>query len=123
MKIVKIGKSYIRPSIIAAAIIAVVFSHFAVSQFIFFESEKDSVISEAISKQPFENRTEFEAKKTDVVIAPKTIAPASPISEPETRRPALRQTAVESTVIKKKEAPRDSRTERLRRAEKLLTGV
>lgn len=121
MKAGKTTKWYIRPSIAAAAIIAVVFSHFAVSQFIFFENEKDSVIGEAVNKQTVENKTESDAKKPDVAVAPKNNASVSFIARPQEIAPE--QTTVKQTVIKKKQAPRESRAERLRRAEKLLTGV
>lgn len=121
MKAGRTTKWYIRPSIAAAAIIAVVFSHFAVSQFIFFENEKDSVIGEAISKQSVEIKTEFEAEKPDAAAAPKNNASVSFVVEP--REIAPKQATVKQTVIKKKEAPRESRAERLRRAEKLLTGI
>lgn len=125
MKRDRTGKSYIRPSIIGAVIFAVLFSHFAVSQFISFQSEQDSLISEAISTLPVEIKTESAAKKSEPLTMPKQAPRVSPVPEPESESDEIapRQAVMKERVIKKKEAPRESESERLRRAEKLLTGV
>lgn len=129
-----IGESNIRPlflskltrrnnTIAGAAILAVIVLHF-VSQFVFFQSEKPAFKNEAIS-QPIaeiksendsriEIETEFEAKKPDVAEVPD--AAVSPTVQPEPG------TVAPSRIVKKKET-RETRAERLRRAEKFLTGI
>lgn len=124
-----------------AAIFAVIVLHF-VSQSIFFQSEKDSLKTEAISHRSVEIEFETERQSAQIETEPtakeepqiettpqppqqqqqkkkqqqqKTILP---VAEPELK-PAPPPTRV---VIKKKET-RESRAERLRRAEKILTGV
>lgn len=107
-----------------AAIFAIIILHF-VSQFIFFQDEKTSPRTEAINHRSVEIEPEIEpiaefqtesvAKKPSP--AAKMPKVAAPVVQPELKpAPAAR------VVIKKKE-PRESRAERLRRAEKLLTGV
>lgn len=59
-----------------------------------------------------EIKTESEAPKPDVADASETEAP---VVQPEPK-------IVPSRVVRKKE-PRESRTERLRRAERILTGI
>jgi hypothetical protein len=123
MKTGRTEKLYIRPALLGAVIMAVVFSHFAVSQSISFQSEKEAVVSEAINNQPVEIKTTVEAEKPDLAAAPKKAAAMTPAAEPEADKFAARQADLKQTVIKKREAPRESRTERLRRAERLLTGI
>jgi cell division protein FtsN len=111
-------------TIAGAAILAIIVLHFA-AQFIFFQSEKPAPEIEAISRQSVEIEsenqpgpeieTESEARKPDVVAMPEK-APLNVQPEPKTA-PSQQQ-----TLIRKKE-PRESKTERLRRAERLLTGV
>ncbi|HEX9961887.1 MAG TPA: hypothetical protein VGB00_13210 [Pyrinomonadaceae bacterium] len=109
-------------TIAGAAILAIIVLHFA-AQFIFFQSEKPSPEIEAISRQSVEIEAEnepnpeieieSEAEKPDVVTMPEK-APANVQPEP--------RIAPTQTLIRKKE-PRQSKAERLRRAERLLTGV
>jgi hypothetical protein len=47
----------------------------------------------------------------------------SPVSVSETERVVLKKAEVKPTVIKKKEIQQESKADRLRRAEKLLTGI
>lgn len=123
----KNGKSYIRPSVIAVAVLAVVFSHFAVSQFITFETEKDSVITEAINIPPVKIKTESEVKEPGIAITARRDEEISPVPKRENGGFAPKQAVVRQVVrqkeTRKKESDRESRAERLRRAEKLLTGV
>ena len=108
-----------------AAILVIIILHF-VSQFMFFQSEKTSQEIEAINHRSVEIKpeiepsgaieTEGETKKPEVADIPNA-APA-PVVQPQSK-PAPPPSRV---VIKKKE-PRESRAERLRRAEKLLTGI
>lgn len=108
-----------------AAIFVIIILHF-VSQFIFFQSEKASQELEAVNHRSVEIQPEIEqsvrieteatAQKPEVVSIPND-APV-PIVQPQSK-PAPPSRA----VIKKKEQPRQSRAERLRRAEKILTGV
>lgn len=110
-------------TIAGAAILAIIVLHF-VSQFIFFQSEKPSPEIEAISRQSVEIESEndpnleieieSEAEKPDVVTMPEK-APPNVQPEPKIAPP-------QPTLIRKKE-PRASKAERLRRAERLLTGV
>ena len=122
------SESHIRPSFLnelaqkhrnkfGAAIFAIIALHF-ISQFVFFQSD-NSQIEENLPKieneQTVEIKTENQPSEPDIVAKPETTA-APTIVQPE------RKIAPPQTLIKKKE-PRESRAERLRRAEKLLTGV
>lgn len=110
-------------TIAGAAILAIIILHF-VSQFIFFQDEKPSPEIEAISRQSveiesenepnLEIETKSEARKPDVVTMPEK-APLNVQPEPKIA-------PSQQTLIRKKE-PRESKAERLRRAERLLTGV
>ncbi len=107
-------------AIAAAIIFAVIVLHFA-SQFVFFQTEDDQ-------------RADFQAKKSssitetlrNVQIEPEYDAEnlkiaAMPESNLETAVKSKIKTAPSRTAVKKVE-PRESKTERLRRAEKILTG-
>jgi len=106
---------------IGAAILAVIVLHF-VSQFVFFQSEKPAPKIEAVNQPSVEIKTEnepiaeikieSEAIKTDVAEAPEA---AQPIVQPEPKN-------APSRIVRKKES-RESRAERLRRAERILTGI
>lgn len=106
-----------------AAILVIIILHF-VSQFMFFQSEKASQEIEAINHRSVEIKPEIEtggseteaaAKKPEVADIPN--AEAAPVAQPQSKpAPPTR------VVIKKKES-RESRAERLRRAEKFLTGI
>jgi serine/threonine protein kinase len=103
-------------TIAGATIFAVIIILF-ISQFIFFQSEnhQNEIISAQIeNEQSGEVKTEYEARKLDIVTMP--VPPVKPIVKREPR------TAPSRTVIKKKEL-RKSKAERLRRAERILTGV
>ena len=112
-------------TIAGAAILAIIVLHFA-AQFIFFQSEKPSPEIEAISRQSIEIEpenepnleieTQSEARKPDVVAMPEK---AAPNVQPE---PKIAPPQPQQTLIRKKE-PRESKSERLRQAERLLTGV
>ncbi|HSK72855.1 MAG TPA: hypothetical protein VK892_14230 [Pyrinomonadaceae bacterium] len=105
-------------TIAGAAIFAIIVVHF-VLQFTFIQSEnfRSALISippEPIKEKSVEIKTINEPIKLDIVTIPKTAAP--------TVSPPQRKILTPQTVVKKKE-PRESRAERLRRAEKILTGV
>ena len=108
-----------------AAILAIIILHF-VSQFIFLQNEnyeservsaktKDTRNNKQNSEQNVEIKTEYETRDSGIIQTP------APAAVPPTFRRKT-ETAPSQTVIKKKE-PRESRAERLRRAERILTGV
>jgi type IV secretory pathway VirB10-like protein len=114
---------------IGAAILMVIVLHF-VSQFVFFRDEKPAPQLEAVTSPSVEIKaddvpaveieTESEAKTADVAEAPNdndAEAPdaAQPGVQPEPRN-------APSRIVRKKES-RESRAERLRRAERILTGI
>lgn len=128
------GESNVRPSFLSkpaqrhytkagAAILAVIVLHF-VSQFIFFQNEKLSPEIEALSQQSVEIKAENEpdveietesgAKKPEVAEVPDAAVSPTVQSEPKIIAP--------SRIVKKKET-RETKAERLRRAEKFLTGI
>lgn len=107
-----------RNAIGIAAILAIGILHFAF-QISFIQSEKTPIAEnpvkiETVSEQPTENKpAEFEVKKADIILPPK---PAPPTK--------LRQTEIapaKPQLKKKDSAP--TKSERLRRAEKILTGI
>lgn len=119
-----------------AAIFVIIILHF-VSQFIFFQSEKNAPPTEAVNHQSVEVEPEAEIKP-EIEIEPENnriddVKTESAAKKPEltTRRPNAIQPIVQPeptgapsrVVIKKKEPRVESRAERLRRAERLLTGV
>ena len=121
------GESHARPSFLnklahrhrnkfGTAIFAIIALHF-VSQFIFFPND-DSQMEENSPKvenqQTVEIKTENQVSEPNIVAKPEAAVPS--IVQP------ARKIAPPPTLIKKKE-PRESRAERLRRAERLLTGV
>jgi hypothetical protein len=102
------------PTKLGAAVFALVVLHF-VSQFVFFQSEKQTP---QIENEPgIEIKTEYEAKTPEVITMPDADIPAVVKPEIETTTPSRK------TMIKKKEQPRESTAERLRRAERILTGA
>ena len=104
-----------------AAILAVGVLHFVYQlSFISTETSENRGMAEAPAKieqvrqPPVEAPpVELEAKKTNEVTAPKPAAPVQKLQP---------QAAPAKTQLKKKE-PVETRAERLRRAEKILTGV
>lgn len=126
------GKSNLQPPFISkpsrklyikagTAIFAIIILHF-VSQFIFIQNEKlESELTSAVTEpersvesiDSNEIKTEAKTRTSEIIKAP---VPAAPILQPETK------IAPSRTAIKKKE-PRESRAERLRRAERILTGI
>ncbi|MBA2620238.1 MAG: hypothetical protein H0U87_03455 [Acidobacteria bacterium] len=123
MKTKNIGKSYVKPFLIGTAIFTVLILHFAVSQFIALDGEKDESVSELINKQPVIIEPEIESE-------PIESEPAESVSETKIVSPFERREqkteparAIEKDAINRKKAARESRTERLRRAEKILTGI
>ena len=105
------------PAIIGgAAISALIVLHF-VSQFIFFQNENvqnENISPKTENEQIVEIKPEYEPAKPDIVTIPKPTAPI--VAQPE------RKTAPIRKVAKKKQRG-ESKAERLRRAERLLTGA
>lgn len=126
MKAKKTGKkSYVQAILISAAIFTVLVFHFVVSQFIALKSEADSSVSELINKQPVAVEARSENKTAEEIIAP-VAAAAKEATAPTVERRETRiepKRAVESEPVDEKKPARETRTERLRRAEKILTGI
>lgn len=137
----KVGKRNVRPSFFnilpqkshamaAAIIFAVIVLHFA-SQFIFFQNEDNrtaNISPETISfnVEPaagtvgnVEITPDEEAENIKIAVVPKPVQNAAVKTETEI---APSRTASPRLTMKKKEI-RESKAERLRRAEKLLTGI
>jgi type IV secretory pathway VirB10-like protein len=106
-------------TVAGAAILVIIILHF-VSQFIFVQSEKTSQKIEAISHQSVEVMPENAEVETESAARQPEAEPVPDVDVPEVQPET--KTVQTRVVIKKKET-RESRTERLRRAEKLLTGV
>lgn len=103
-----------------AAISALIVLHF-VSQFIFFQNDNAPVEITAPkieNEQIVEIKPEKEPVKSDITALPAEAVPAAPaVVEPvPAAAPPLQKS------VKKKQS-RESKTERLRRAERILTGV
>ena len=99
-----------------AAISALIVLHF-VSQFIFFQNEdvqNENISPKTENEQIVEIKPEYEPAKPDVVTIPKPTAPI--IAQPERKAASFRKVA-------KKKPRGESKAERLRRAERLLTGA
>jgi type IV secretory pathway VirB10-like protein len=99
-----------------AAISALIVLHF-ISQFIFFQNEdvqNENISPKIENEQIVEIKPEYEPAKPDIVTIPQPIAPK--VAQPE------RKTAPFQKVAKKKQRG-ESKAERLRRAERLLTGA
>lgn len=121
------GKAPARPSFsskltrrrkikIGTAIFVIVILHF-VSQFIFFRSENfqsGKISSETANEQNVEIKTEYEAKNLENTVTPEIVSPI--VVEPASKNAPV------PTVVKKKEQ-RESKAERLRHAERILTGA
>ena len=114
-----IGVPAKRNQAIAGEIICVVIVlHFA-AQFVFFPREKfQSHITSAKTTEAQENAKIETADGAENSRVKETTMLAAPIAQ---KTPKTLDAP--RAVIKKKEPPRESRAERLRRAEKILTGV
>lgn len=128
MKAKEITKTYFRPLFVGAAIFVVLVLHFAVSQFIAFDSEKNSSVSELIVKKPVEIKPEY--KEPEMIVKTsadttqiKTVEPKPEQKSAPKQQKVVKQFVIKRIVIERKEQPRETRAERLRRAEKILTGV
>lgn len=106
------------PTKLGAAVFALIVLHFA-AQLILFRSENESPKIE--NDSIVEVETKYDVRTSGVeempdVLVPSAI-PASVQAEPRTVTPP-----VQKVTVKKKE-PAESKAERLRRAERILTGV
>ncbi|HEX8639417.1 MAG TPA: hypothetical protein VF692_15210 [Pyrinomonadaceae bacterium] len=91
--------------------------HF-VSQFIFFPSEKfqnDVTSVKTKAEESVKIKAEYDTSSSDIK--------ATAVSAPPVVPPKPKIVAPPLKIIKKKEPARESRAERLRRAEKILTGA
>lgn len=115
------GKIYVRPFLFGATIITVLILHFAVSQFFFQEeSAQDFSVNEVIIEQPAIIKPENKAEKADTINITDTVSP--PI-ESEPKIEARREIQKEAETVNRKKPPRETRAERLRRVERILTGI
>lgn len=108
-----------------AAISALIVLHF-VSQFIFFQNEnvQDEIAPPKIEiEQVVENEQFVEMKPEYVPAKPDAVTMSSKphVAPPAAALPGRKAAPLPKTV--KKKQPRESRAARLRRAEKILTGV
>lgn len=115
-------------TIAGAAIFAIIVLHF-VFQFAFIQREnfRSALISiqpEPLKEKSVEIRIEENSSKLDVNTnkADENKSKIDTISSSETVAPQQSEIVPSKTVVKKKET-RETRAERLRRAEKVLTGV
>jgi hypothetical protein len=119
-----------RNGIAVAAILAVGILHFAFQlSFIQLEYSQNQPAGEVAPKieqlleQPVDNKpVEFESKKSDVVVPEKANAVMPEKAAPQVVRQRSVEPVPSKPSVKKKEAV-DSRAERLRRAERILTGI
>ncbi len=124
LQIDKVRKLRAQPVITGAAIFAIIVVHF-VSQTSFFQNE--NFISKQNSpkienEQSTETKTQYEAKSLDVKPMPDK---ATLKTAPEKATPSVspKPKIVPSNAVIKKREPGESKAERLRRAERILTGV
>ena len=129
MKAGESGKTYFRPFLIGAIIFTVLVLHFTVSQFISFESAEDSAVSNLIKRQPTKMQPETRIIKNETSVKPEVVNMKETVSSKENieakavPKIEIRQTIEDEQSPVKKKDSRESRAERLRRAEKILTGV
>jgi hypothetical protein len=112
-------KSRIQTAFFGTAIIAIIILHF-VSQFTFFQSE--NLEADKISPKSLEIKNQYETKKPDIATIPEIVPPVERDDEQLEPKAAAKQPVVRQTVVRKKES-RESKSERLRRLEKVLTGA
>lgn len=103
-----------QPTKLGAAIFALIVLHF-LSQFVFFRGEIKTPQIE--NEQSVEIKTEYKAKMPEEIKMPDADIPKVAKPKIETSAPARK------TAVRKKEEQRESRAERLRRAERFLTGA
>jgi hypothetical protein len=121
MKANKAGKTYVRPFIIGATIITVLILHFTVSQFFFQEKAvQDFSVNELTIEQPAIIKPENETEKVKTINMTDAVSPSvQPVKKVEVRQSIEKETE----TVNRKKPPRESRAQRLRRAEKILTGI
>ncbi len=117
----KARKPYVRPILTGAAIFTILVLHFAVSQFITYEeSVKDVSVTELINKQSVGIEPENEAKYTEAINMTDAVSPSVQSKQKIAQGQAVEK---ETETVNRKKAARESRAQRLRRAEKILTGI
>lgn len=136
------GKTYIRPSFAVAALAVVFVLHFVFTQFVALQSENEAVLSEIINQKPAgaESVAQDETKMPDAVAGSPD---GAQVSAPEAvkaentgeaandnsriirarQQVVVKQPQAVAPAAKKKEPRADFKSERLRRAEKILTGI
>ena len=121
MKADKTRKIYVRPFLIGATIFTVLILHFTVTQFFFYEEGvQDFSVNELTVEQPAIIKPENEAEKVEVINI--TDAVSTPV-KPEPKIEARREIEKETETVNRKKASRETRAERLRRVERILTGI
>jgi hypothetical protein len=127
-------KTYVKPVAIGAAIFSLLVLHFAVSQFIAFKSEADSALVELTEKQAaaIEPKVENKAPNASSAFVETQSAPsanaaaktADSVSAIErVERKAEPRSKAEKEAVGAKRVARETKAERLRRAERILTGI
>ena len=123
------GKSYLRESFALAALLVVVVLHFFFTQFVALESENDAAVSVIIVKPDVDVRLIDEEKKAELALpAPqevsvrRVVASEKAGAEKSGKIIKTREAVVKPAPVKKQEAQDETKSKRLRRAEKLLTG-
>jgi outer membrane biosynthesis protein TonB len=121
MKSNRAGKTYVRSFLIGATIITVLILHFAVSQVFFVEESAQGIsVNELIVEEPAIIKPENEAEKTETINMTEAVSSsAQPEPEVEVKQPIGKETE----TVERKKPPRESKAQRLRRAEKILTGI
>ena len=114
-KAVNVGKARLRTVLTGTAIFAAIVLHF-VLQSVFFKNEKTPPLITS-NEQRVEPAMQHTGKISDIRIMPDIVQPEAKIEPPPPGKIRPARTAV------KKTESRESKAERLRRAEKILTGV
>lgn len=120
-----------RKFLIGATLAVLAVLHFTFSRFIAIEIEKDSTEIEAVNLQPAQAVVKPEPiapkiaaeNKPEVPEVIKTAEPIASVRKVQPESEAKREMVKEPPIVKKKQATRETRAERLRRTEKILTGV
>lgn len=112
-------KSRIQTAFFGTAIIAIIILHL-VSQVAFFQSE--NLNADKLSPKSVEIKNQYETEKPDIATIPDTVPSVEQNDEQFEPKAVAKQPMVRQTVVRKKES-RESKSERLRRLEKVLTGA
>jgi hypothetical protein len=121
MKANRAGNTYVRSILIGATIITVLILHFAVSQVFFVEENaQDFSVNELTIEEPAIIKQENETEKAETINMTEAVSLSAP---PEPKVEVKQQIEKETETVDKKKTPRESKAQRLRRVEKILTGI